>query len=297
MGDLCAAEKDRAQANVHYETALQQLRALMAETNAIGVRQDLAACLLRGASSLQASRKWGTAEKYLTEAHAIATGICEENDSLRAKQDLALCEESLGRLYLAQNKPEEAREHYKKAVALRKRIKRGSDVPAHIHQLAVAYAGMAETCRGPRRSYWLHRARALEKKITWRCPNVAEYRERLAILDEKLHISSKLNLKNVSTVAAGNLLWFASEIRYNYFNLPADFTYWLLAAPGMILTILGLHRIFEPAILAKYQKKMRKKRREDRMGYLSAVCDELASLLLWASLFAVLRVLLLEWIS
>ena len=167
----------------------------------------------------------------------------------------------------------------------------------HVDHSTLRNCRMAETCRGPRRSYWLHRARALEKKITWRCPNVAEYREQLAILDEKLHISSKLNLKNVSTVAAGNLLWFASELWYNYLNLPADFTYWLLAAPGMILTILGLHRIFEPAILAKYQKKMRKKRREDRMGYLSAVCDELASLLLWASLFAVLRVLLLEWIS
>jgi hypothetical protein len=170
-------------------------------------------------------------------------------------------------------------------------------MPDHTHDLAVAYAGMAETCRGPRRSYWLHRARALEKKITWRCPNVAEYREQLAILDGKLYISSKLNPKNVSTVAAGNLLWFASELRYNYFNLPADFIYWLMGAPGMILTLFGLHRIFEPAILAKYQKKMRKKRREDRMSYLSAVCDELASLLLWACLFAVLRVLLLEWIS
>jgi hypothetical protein len=116
-------------------------------------------------------------------------------------------------------------------------------------------------------------------------------------VEEKLHISSKPNFRNVSTVVLGNLLWLGSEIWYNYFNLPANWIYWLMATPGMLLTILGLHRIFEPSIMAKYQKKMREKRREDRTGYLSALGDELTKLLFWTTALALIRVLLIEWIS
>ena len=65
----------------------------------------------------------------------------------------------------------------------------------------------------------------------------------------------------------------------------------------MLFTIFGLHRIFEPAIMEKYQRKMQALRREERSGYFIALCDEAMRLFFSTSILAFVRVTFLELIS
>ena len=296
QAELYEKQGEKKLASLQYLVAKSLYEELAGEAVTLRVNRSLIRCYLGLARSRERGEK-SDALEYLLQAHILAQAIYRENQMLETRLDLSGCKVALGDFYMEEGNAEQARSNYLSAVEILKDVKREADIPAHADKLAVVYAKVAGTYRGMKRQLWLRRARHLEKKLIWRCPNVPAYRKMLESIDRSLGIKGGFSIKNVAILALGTAGLFASEYRYNYLDIPADLSYWLLGGLGCLLSVFGAYRIFETSIMNEYQKKAQKKRREKRDDYFTAVCNMIARILFVIVLLMLARVVLLEWLS